>query len=737
MDIKNKILDFSVALIPLIWFFMPIALGPVSSGIVFSAFSLPVGFLGLLPGTIYGFMLYLIYLIPLFSIIRITTTLLVKKIHFFTIFKPLFFTIALFFISLIMLYSAIIPILMFAETREYFDTMSITSIILILISFILNVLSVTQFVIIINKNNSSYNEYVGFKANQKLDKVRNLNFFNKIRSKLLISFIGIISLILLIMSTQLLNNYKTTLLKAIGDGAKSQVEQTAAIYRINLGDNIALFEYFNRQVELNEKANFKYDNLSIYTNLKEGVYIDAIENAFPDYPIEYSTLSLGVRYPDIGLISGDLAREYLSHYSEVNTTYSFIEPGQFKYISPIIKIDTIKNGDEKIKKSRLLGFSIMTFSEDVIMKPYFKIRNLVMVMTFVFIYLSIILTLLVGNYIVNPILYLRMNVRKVSDILSQMIKGEQRISSTSLVFNDNISSKDEIKTLSSEIENMVTIIRGIVPYISASTLKQAETGASSSKQKDLAFLFTDIRGFTTLCEGMEPDEVVGVLNQYLDLETEIIINNHGDVDKFVGDEMMAFFEGPDREANACRAAMEIRSAMMNEKDRREKAGLTVVSIGIGINTGPVVFGSVGAKDRMDFTSIGDTVNLAARLEGANKAYGSKSLISEAVYTQVKDIFLCRELDSITVKGKNKPVRIYEILQEHKNAIPKIFELKELFESGLVEYRQKNWDAAKVHFEKNIELYHDAPSKVFLDRVNHFSKNPPAADWDGVFRMTIK
>jgi class 3 adenylate cyclase len=374
---------------------------------------------------------------------------------------------------------------------------------------------------------------------------------------------------------------------------------------------------------------------------------------------------------------------------------------------------------------------------DTIMKPYFRTRSMVLVLTLFFLYIAIVLTYLIGNYIVNPLLFLRMNVRKISDILTTMIRGQARVTSSSLVYIDCVQSHDEIKALSTEINDMVTVIRGIVPYISASTLKQAEKGIASTTKKELTFLFTDIRGFTTLCEGMSPEEVVGVLNRYLDLETEIILSNHGDVDKFVGDEMMAFFEGPLKEENACRAAMQIRHAMMEEKERREKEGMPVVSIGIGINTGNVVFGSVGARDRMDFTSIGDTVNLAARLEGANKAYGSKSIITEAVYEKVKDIFLCRELDFIAVKGKNEPVRIFEILQESLTAQPKLIDIKESFEKGLAAYRARKWKDAHAAFKKGAELYKDAPAQVYIERVEHFMQNPPPADWDGVFRMTVK
>ena len=196
-------------------------------------------------------------------------------------------------------------------------------------------------------------------------------------------------------------------------------------------------------------------------------------------------------------------------------------------------------------------------------------------------------------------------------------------------------------------------------------------------------------------------------------------------------------DGPRKEQNACRAAIQIRNMMMKEREERLKQGKTIVSVGIGINTGKVVFGSVGAKTRMDFTSIGDTVNLAARLEGANKAYGSKSIISEAVYTRLNGTFICRELDFITVKGKTEPVRIYEILQEKDNASVKLMMIKEEFEKGLAYYRKQQWDKAEHHFQICVNQYDDEPARIFIERIKHFRNNPLPQKWDGVFRMTVK
>jgi len=300
-----------------------------------------------------------------------------------------------------------------------------------------------------------------------------------------------------------------------------------------------------------------------------------------------------------------------------------------------------------------------------------------------------------------------------------------------------VNTHDEIKLLSGEVNHMTNVIRGVIPYVSSSTLKHSERETPTTERKNLTFLFTDIRGFTSISEALEPDKVVEMLNHYLNLQYSIIEENGGDVDKFVGDEVMAMFDGPRRDQNACKAAIEIRKAMAKEKELAKAQGRDTVSIGIGINSGPVVFGSMGAKDRMDFTSIGDPVNLAARLEGTNKDYATKTLLTSAVYEKVKDAFLCREVDLVVVKGKTEPARIYELLQETKGSSEKLERMKKVFEDSLALYRKQKWDAAAKGWATLVKDYEDDTSKVFLGRVAEFKEEPPGKGWDGVFHRMSK
>lgn len=584
----------------------------------------------------------------------------------------------------------------------------------------------------LRKSNPQYAEYKNLKEELNQDKKLRIS----IKTKLTFIVILTITIILFSFAFVILKSYKKNITESVSDIGRSQAEQTAAVYDSAEGKNDKISAFFEEQKISNSYSSTPYERIDIIiTSQTTKIFLEELtdETVLPDYDIFAYTTARPSSIPDEEKsISSAKAQEYLKRYKtgayrkspvydKNSRTCKFIHPVTF----------ALSSGH------KLAGFSIVTYNQDLLMKPYFRIKVFVFTMSAIFLYLSIIVTLFLADYLANPLLYLRSNVRKTSLAISDIMSGNAKIETSDLIFNDTIKTKDEIKGLSVEIGNLVTLIRGMIPYISFSTLKHAEKDTKRSTARDLCFLFTDIRGFTSLCEGLPPKDVVAILNHYLDIETEIILNNGGDVDKFVGDEMMAFFAGPKKEYNACKAAMEIRAAMRAEQQKSKAAGDTFVSIGIGINTGHVVFGPVGSKTRMDFTSIGDTVNLAARLEGANKAYGSKAIISESVYTKLQQTFVCRELDYITVKGKTEPVRIYEILQKKTEAEEKIYEIKELFERGLAAYRVKKWDNAEKYFNACALKYHDYPSIVFLDRIKHFKENPPPKNWDGVFVMRVK
>lgn len=717
------------AAVLLLLFFSPITMEPIEiydetflPTTLFS-FNLPFSVSPLIQTSVFKILDFMIYLLPLISIFFIYTCFN-KKIPYKIVYILTIAGLSIY------LFCSVSSLILFANTIRWFKNLDVS--IYILFAFAsLSHLTLTFFGIYFYRTtNPEYEESKNIIKN--IDRKHRFS----IKTKLILIVIGTILVILITFTLLILSGYKTQITQAVSDIGRAQSEQTAAVYETAEGENKKISSFFSSQKVSNGYASSPFDRIDIIISSKNAqIFMEDIDDNTELPPFDTFAYSTGKRknVPEDELtITEAQAREYIKRFK---TGLYLREPiynrarGTCKYIYPV----TLQRQAGK----KLVGFSIVTYKEETLMVPYYKIKILVFACSIIFLYISIVLILFLADFITNPLIFLRANVHRTSDAISQTLSGHSKFSTESFSFEDTITTHDEIKELSEEIDNTFSLVKGIVPYISFSTLKNADRGSSQSRSRDLCFLFTDIRGFTTLCEDRSPKDIVEILNHYLDIETEIILNNSGDVDKFVGDEMMAFFGGPKKEYNACKAAMEIRAAMRKEQQQALMSGEDVISIGIGINTGKVVFGSVGSKSRMDFTSIGDTVNLAARLEGANKAYGSKSIITEAVYKKLKDAFVCRELDFITVKGKSEPVRIYEILQISTEASDKLYEIKNLFEKGLHAYRKQNWDKAEPFFKECAEKYNDMPSIIFLDRIKHFKKNPPDRRWDGVFVMSVK
>jgi len=257
-------------------------------------------------------------------------------------------------------------------------------------------------------------------------------------------------------------------------------------------------------------------------------------------------------------------------------------------------------------------------------------------------------------------------------------------------------------------------------------------------KRNVTAFFSDIAGFTSISEKMEPEKLVNFLNRYLDEMTMVILDHKGTLDKYEGDAIMAFWGAPipieDHSKNACLAALKNQKKLVIFREECEKEGLPPIHVRIGINSGEVIAGNMGSENRFDYTIMGDNVNLASRLEGINKQYNTEIIISEFTYEQIKDDFVCRELDQIRVKGKEQPVRIYELICKKDEVKPDIKKTIKAFEEALKLYRQKNFIEANKQFSA---LSDDPPSEVFAKRCEEFSKNPPSEGWDGVYTFTEK
>ncbi len=236
-------------------------------------------------------------------------------------------------------------------------------------------------------------------------------------------------------------------------------------------------------------------------------------------------------------------------------------------------------------------------------------------------------------------------------------------------------------------------------YVSPDLVKQIEKDPDKlvlgGEQRELSILFSDIRGFTTVSESLTPPELVKLLNEYLSPMTRIVLDERGTLDKFIGDAVMALFNAPldvpDHATRACSAAVRMLDELKELNDDFAARGMHMLDIGVGINTGPAVVGNMGADIRFDYTAIGDSVNLASRLEGLNKYYGSHILVSEDTRRQVGDSrFTFREVDRVKVKGKQLPVVMYELMISNAGILPR-------FESALEKYRSRDFGTARADF----------------------------------------
>jgi len=345
--------------------------------------------------------------------------------------------------------------------------------------------------------------------------------------------------------------------------------------------------------------------------------------------------------------------------------------------------------------------------------------------------------------------------RSVSDPVLKLVQRVKLIEQGDYDQVVQVRGRDEIANLASSVNNMARGLaekekvrdllgKVVSPEIAEELLsKNIELGG---EEKIITILFADIKGFTTLCETRQPAEVLTLLNTYLSRITQAIEDHHGVVDKFTGDSVMALFGAPisrTKDAdNAMHTALAVQEAMTRLNQINRDLGLTGIEAGIGVHTGLVVAGNLGSSKRLNYTVIGDAVNLAARLEGLTRIYHVANIVSESSRDAAPS-FIYREIDKVRVKGKNETVRIFELMGAEGDLSEAELADIELFNQAIGLHRQRHWQAALALFEElNLRLcgsadYAESIYGVYIARIGQYQGTPPASDWDAVFTFFSK
>jgi adenylate cyclase len=308
---------------------------------------------------------------------------------------------------------------------------------------------------------------------------------------------------------------------------------------------------------------------------------------------------------------------------------------------------------------------------------------------------------------------------------------------------DRIGSMLVFEDITAETRVKSTMARFMSKDIADQVLAGGAEQELGGKTQLCSILFSDVRGFTTLTESLGARETVSLLNEYFERMVDVVFQHGGVLDKYIGDAIMSLFGAPFAKPDDADRAVAVANGMMLALRQlnvvRAARGGAPIDIGVGIATGEVVVGTIGSPSRMEYTAIGDSVNLASRLEGANKYYRTKILVSESTVRAMTTPMPLREVDLIKVKGKHRPVAVYEVMGYHnEQTCPNLPGLLEAFNHGLTGYRARDWKGAITGFEAALALQpQDGVSQMYIERCQHCLVEPLPDDWDGVWTLTSK
>ena len=282
----------------------------------------------------------------------------------------------------------------------------------------------------------------------------------------------------------------------------------------------------------------------------------------------------------------------------------------------------------------------------------------------------------------------------------------------------------------------------LAPSVVQQLIESPEKLNLGGQEREITAFFSDVQGFTSIAEKLSPKEIVDLLNEFLTEMTDILLEYEGTLDKFEGDAIIAFFGAPNDLPNhsevACRACIKMQKKLEVLRTRWTSENRPALKMRIGLCSGNAIVGNMGSKNRMDYTMMGDTVNIAARLEGVNKIYGIYTIMSDTTFVAAGNGIVTREIDLIYVVGRKEPIAIYELIGYPEDVNDKMRTTLELYEKGLAAYRIQDWDLAIKQFMSALDLsIDDGPSKTMLARCNEYKIDPPGKDWNGAYTIKTK
>jgi adenylate cyclase len=348
--------------------------------------------------------------------------------------------------------------------------------------------------------------------------------------------------------------------------------------------------------------------------------------------------------------------------------------------------------------------------------------------------------------------------RRLVGPVRSLITGIKTVEQGDLTVQLPIQSSDEVGKLTQsfnffirELRAKDDIKRTFGKYIDPRVLDRVilQPGADETgKRCEMTIAFSDLVGFTDLSEQLTPAGMVNVLNRHFALQSDTIQKNGGVIDKFMGDAIMAFWGPPftgeaEHAVLACRAALaQLKALDAFQTELPDLTGLRKnlpkIDLRIGLSTGEVIVGNIGSENTRSYTVMGDTVNLASRLENVNRIYGTQILASEATACAAGKDFLFREVDALVVKGKTESSKVFELLGLAVDEVEATQQLSERFAVALSAYRRQDWNLAEKELQSCLEIQAgDGPSKVLMERIAHFREWPPGSNWDGAFQLDSK